>query len=76
MVFDPIKRATAYIQVNPLGAIAGGVAGVMLVRRYTPMRGWVGLTVAVLGGALGGAFAQSKIKAMVGSQKSANQAKK
>ena len=75
MVFDPLKRATAIVQNNVIGAIAGGVAGVMLVRRYTPMRGWVGLTVAVVGGALGGAFAQYKLKAYSGSKKSGNEAK-
>ncbi len=75
MVFDPIKRASAFVRVNPIGAIAGGVAGVMLMRRYTPMRGWLGLTIGVVGGAFGGAFAQSKLKAVSGSKKSANAAK-
>ena len=75
-VLDPFKRASAFVTVNPIGAIAGGVAGVMLIRRYTPMRGWLGLTIGVVGGAVGGAFAQSKLKSFSGSKKSASQAKK
>lgn len=75
-VFDPMKRAKAFVATNPLGAIAGGVAGVMLIRRFTPMRGWLGLTIGVVGGAVGGAFAQSKLKSFSGSKKSINEAKK
>jgi uncharacterized membrane protein len=75
-VLDPMKRAKAFVATNPLGAIAGGVAGVMLIRRFTPMRGWLGLTIGVVGGAVGGAFAQSKLKSFSGSKKSADAAKK
>ena len=75
MVLDPIKRASAFVRTNPIGAIAGGVAGVMLIRRFTPMRGWLGLTIGVVGGAVGGAFAQSKVKSLAGSKKSADAAK-
>lgn len=75
-VLDPMKRAKAFVATNPLGAIAGGVAGVMLIRRFTPMRGWLGLTIGVVGGAVGGAFAQSKLKSFSGSKKSNDAAKK
>jgi hypothetical protein len=75
MVFDPIKRATATVRTNAIGAIAGGIAGVMLVRRYMPTKGWLVMSAAILGGALGGAYAQGKLKAYSGSKKSGNQAK-
>jgi uncharacterized membrane protein len=75
-VLDPMKRAKAFIATNPLGAVAGGVAGIMLMRRFTPMRGWLGMTIGVVGGAVGGAYAQSKLKSFSGSKKSAAQAKK
>ena len=74
-VLDPMKRAKSFVSTNVLGAVVGGVAGIMLVRRFTPMRGWVGLTIGVLGGALGGAYAQHSLKAMSGAKKSEQAAK-
>lgn len=75
-VLDPMKRAKAFVATNTLGAVAGGIAGVLLVRRFTPMRGWLGMTIGVLGGAVSGAMIQSKVKAISGSKKSADEAKK
>lgn len=75
-VFDPYKRAKAIISQNAIGALAGAVGGIMLVRRFTPMRGWIGLTIGVVGGAVGGAFTQYKLKSFTGSKKSADAAKK
>jgi uncharacterized protein YcfJ len=74
-VLDPIKRAKGVISANIIGGIIGGVAGVMLVRKYMPTKGWLVMTVGALGGALGGAFAQSKLKAYSGSKKSADETK-
>lgn len=74
-ILDPLKRAKGVISSNAIGAIAGGVAGIMLVRKYMPTRGWLGITVGALGGALGGAFAQNKLKAYSGSKKSGSQIK-
>lgn len=75
-VLDPFKRAKGIIKVNILGSIAGGVAGAMLVRKFSPIKGWLGMTVGVLGGALGGAYIQNNMKAKAGASKSATQAKK
>jgi hypothetical protein len=73
---DPIKRAKGVISSNIIGGIIGGVAGVMLVRKYMPTKGWLVMTVGALGGVLGGAFAQSKLKAYSGSKTSADETKK
>lgn len=75
MVFDPIKRAKAIISVHPLGAIAGGIAGVWLVKKYLPMSGIPTLIVGALGGSLGGAYAQYTLKSYTGNKKSNEQAK-
>jgi uncharacterized membrane protein len=75
-VFDPYQRLKATVKTNNLGAVAGAVSGVMLLRRYTPLRGWVGIVVGVFGGAIGGAYAQQNIKGYMGSKKSANSIKK
>jgi outer membrane lipoprotein SlyB len=75
-VLDPIKRARAFVSTNVLGAVAGGIGGIMLVRKYSPNKGWLAMTIGVLGGAVGGAMIQSKLKALSGSKKSADAAKK
>ncbi len=69
-IFDPLKTAKATVKANMLGAVGGGVAGVMLVRKYSPRKGWLAMTVGVVGGLVGGAFLQSKLRAKSGSVKS------
>lgn len=75
-VFDPYMRLKATLKTNGLGAVGGGIAGVMLIKRFTPMRGWLGITIGVIGGAIGGAYLSQTIKAKTGSKKSSDAAKK
>jgi hypothetical protein len=74
-VLDPMKRAKAFVVANPLGAIVGGITGILLVRKYSPNKGWIVMTVAVLGGVISGAYVQGKLKAFSGSKKSETQTK-
>ena len=69
-ILDPLKTAKATVKANMLGAVGGGVAGVMLVRKYSQKKGWLAMTLGVVGGLVGGAFLQSKLKAKSGSVKS------
>jgi|TARA_R110000744_G_scaffold232318_2_gene350391 uncharacterized membrane protein YeaQ/YmgE (transglycosylase-associated protein family) len=69
-ILDPLKVTKSTVKANMLGAVGGGVAGVMLVRKYAPTKGWLSMTLGVVGGLVGGAFLQSKLKAKKGSIKS------
>lgn len=75
-VFDPMQRLKGILKTNGLGAVGGAVSGIVLIKRFTPMRGWLGITVGVIGGAIGGAYLSQQIKAKTGSKKSSDAAKK
>jgi uncharacterized membrane protein len=75
-VFDPIPRLKATLKTNGVGSVGGAVAGIVLIKRFTPMRGWLGITIGVIGGAIGGAYLSQQIKAKTGSKKSSQAAKK
>jgi len=75
-ILDPLKTVKAKVSTNILGSIGGGVAGVMLVKKYSPRKGWLAMTLGVIGGAISGAYVQSKIVAKKGEVSSSKEAKK
>lgn len=69
-ILDPLKTAKSTVKANTLGAVGGGVAGVLLVRKYSSRKDWLAMTVGAVVGLVGGAFLQSKLTAKRGSLKS------
>ena len=69
-ILDPLKTAKATVRANMFGAVGGGVAGVMLVRKYSTRKDLLAMTVGAVVGLVGGAFLQSKLTAKSGSLKS------
>jgi hypothetical protein len=61
-VFDPGKLTRAMIQTNKLGAAAGAVLGFMAMRKFVPSSPWYIKTIGVIGGIVGGAYAQNAIR--------------
>jgi outer membrane lipoprotein SlyB len=74
-VLDPVNKVRAMVSTNVLGAIGGGIAGVYLVRKYMPNKGWVYTALGVVGGALGGSYVQSMLKASSGLNKTSKEIK-
>jgi len=62
-VLDPIKLAKAKITNNYIGGVAGGIAGYYAARKLGKVSNKLYLVAAVLAGVVGGAYAQSAIKA-------------
>ena len=74
-VLDPLKVARATISTNVIGSIAGGVAGFMAMRKYSPSSPWYIKTIGVAGGIVAGAYAQRMLTQKTGCLKSSAEAK-
>ena len=73
---NPAKKVSAYIQANVIGAVVGAGATYLGTKKFMPGKKWYVTLGVVLLGAYGGAFAQQKIQAKIGSNKSTKETKK
>ena len=75
-VFDPGKMSRAMMTQNKIGAVAGGVVGFMTLRKFSPTSPWYIKMIGVIGGMVGGAYAQQMIQTQGKFLKSSEFAKK
>tara|TARA_R110001592_G_scaffold53126_2_gene163025 strand:+ start:970 stop:1206 length:237 start_codon:yes stop_codon:yes gene_type:complete len=61
-VFDPGKMGKAIILTNKVGAVAGGIAGFLLIQKYSIQSSTIKKALAVIAGVVAGGYAQNALK--------------